>query len=107
MFSCCCDQNRPSRLRWRGRLLAIWLLAGFLLPTALAHSPFESNARITIMGDKIEAAITTGPGLASELLKDTGIDPTRASGSRGVAVAPEMSHRILSLEADGQPVPAQ
>jgi hydrogenase/urease accessory protein HupE len=106
MFACCCDQNRPSRLRRCGRLLTIWLLTGFLLQTVTAHSPFESNARITIFAGHIEAAVTSGTGLAGELLKDTGIDPTKPSGFAGVKVTPEISQRIIGLEAAGQVIPA-
>ncbi len=107
MFACCCDQNRPSRLRRCGRLLTIWLLTGFLLQTALAHSPFESNARITIFTDHLEAAVTTGTGMAGELLQGTGIDPTKPSGFGGIKAAPEISQRIIGLEAAGQFIPAE
>lgn len=106
MFVCCCDQNRPSRLRWCGLLLAAWFSAVLLIQTAVAHTPFESNARLTILANHIEATLTSGTGLASELLKDTGIDPTKPSGFAGVKAAPEISHRIIGLEADDQIISA-
>ncbi len=106
MFARCRDQNRPSRLRRCSRLLATCFSAVLLLQTALAHTPFESNARVTVFPDHIEAALSSGTGLAGALLKDTGIDPTKPSGFAGVKAAPEISHRIIGLEADGQIVPA-
>lgn len=106
MFVCCCDQNRPSRLRWCGLLLAAWFSAVLLTQTGIAHTPFESNARLTVFTNHIEAALTSGTGLAGELLKDTGIDPTKPSGFAGIKAAPEISHRIIGLEADGQIISA-
>ena len=106
MFACCCDQNRPSRLRWGGLLLAAWFSAVLLIQTAVAHTPFESNARLTVFTNHIEAALTSGTGMAGELLKETGIDPTKPSGFAGVKAAPEISHRIIELEANGQIISA-
>lgn len=107
MSACCCDSKRPKHSLRRALLFATWLLTGFFLrQTALAHTPFESNARITIFADHIEAAVTSGTGMAGELLKNTGINPTRPAGIKGVTVPPEIGHRILSLEADGQVVSA-
>lgn len=107
MSACCCDSKRAKHSLRRALLFATWLLTVFFLrQTALAHTPFESNARITIFADHIEAAVTSGTGMAGELLKNTGIDPTRPAGIKGVTVPPEIGHRILSLEADGQVVSA-
>lgn len=106
MFDCCRAPNCSSRLLRHGLAYAVALLTIFLLQTVLAHTPFESSARITIFSDRIEASLTTGTGMAGELLKHTGIDPTKPSGFAGTNAAPEISQRIISLEADGQVVPA-
>jgi hydrogenase/urease accessory protein HupE len=107
MFACCCDQNRSRRLPWRGWLVATWFLAVLFVQTAPAHTPFESNARVTVFADHIEAAVTAGTGLAGALLQEAGIDPTQARGFSGAKAAPEISQRIISLESDGQSIPAQ
>ena len=67
MFACCCDQNRPSRLRRCGLLLAAWFSAVLLIQTAIAHTPFESNARLTVFTNHIEAALTSGLRAADEV----------------------------------------
>lgn len=107
MSACCCDPKRPNRYLPRALLLATGLFLILLLQPAPAHTPFESNARITIFADHIEAAVTSGTGMAGALLQDTGIDPTKPSGFAGVKAAPEISQRIIGLEADGQVVPAE
>lgn len=107
MFAPCRDQNRPSRLRRIGWLLATGFTAVLLLQTATAHTPFESSARVTVFTDHIEAALTSGTGMAGGLLKDTGIDPTKPSGFAGVKAAPEISQRIIGLETGGQAIPAE
>ncbi len=106
MFARCCDQNRPSCLRRCGLLLATWFFAMLLIPTVSAHTPFESSARVTIFENQIEAAVTSGTGLAAALLQETSIDPTQARGFGGAKAAPEISRRIIGLEADGQVIPA-
>jgi hydrogenase/urease accessory protein HupE len=107
MFACCCDQNRLSCLRQHGWLLATWFIVVFSIQTAPAHTPFESSARVTIFADHIEAAVTAGTGLAGALLQEAGIDPTQPRGFSGAQAAPEISQRIISLESDGQSIPAQ
>lgn len=107
MFARCCDQNRPSCLRRCGLLLTTWFTAVLLIQTAIAHTPFESNARVTVFADHIEAAVTSGMGLAAALLQETGIDPTQARGFGGAKAAPEISQRIIGLEADGQIISAE
>ena len=107
MFVCDRLTNRPSRWLRCGLPITAGLLLSLLIQTATAHTPFESSARITIFSDRIEASITTGTGMAGELLKNTGIDPTRPSGFAGVKAAPEVSQRIIDLEADGQVIPAE
>lgn len=107
MSACCFVPNQTCRWRPHVWLVATFLLAGFLSRPASAHTPFESNTRITFFTDEIEAAVTSGTGLAGELLKDTGIDPTKPSGFAGVKAAPEVSQRIIGLEADGQVIPAE
>ena len=107
MFAPCRDQDRPSRLRRHGWLLATWFTAVLLIQTAIAHTPFESSARVTIFNDHIEVSVTSGTGMAGELLKDTGIDPTQARGFGGAKAAPEISQRIIGLEADGQSISAE
>jgi hypothetical protein len=85
----------------------MWFTATFSFQSAIAHTPFESSARVTVFSDHIEAVVTSGTGLAGVLLKDTGIDPTQARAFSGTKAAPEISQRIISLEADGQIVPAE
>jgi hydrogenase/urease accessory protein HupE len=107
MFACCCDQNRLSRLRQHGWLLAISFTVILFVQTAPAHTPFESSARVTVFADHIEAAITAGTGLTGALLQETGIDPAQPRGFSGAKATPEISQRIISLESDGQSIPAQ
>ncbi|MGC3956847.1 MAG: HupE/UreJ family protein [Verrucomicrobiota bacterium] len=75
--------------------------------TATAHTPFESSARVTVFADHIEAALTSGTGLAATLLQETGIDPTQAKGFNGAKTSPSISQRIIRLETGGQSIPAE
>jgi hypothetical protein len=75
---------------------------------AEAHAPFDSNARVIVLPDRIEATIIAGTGLAKELIQATGIDPTRGSGVGPAKLLPlEVGPRLFELEVNRQLVAAQ
>lgn len=88
-------------------LIAIGLETFFVSPPAQAHAPFDSNARVTVLEQTIEATVTVGTGLTELLLKDSGVQsfPNHGVGM-GTILPIELAARFFEMEAGGQNIPA-
>lgn len=88
-------------------LIAIGLETFFVSPPAQAHAPFDSNARVTVLEQTIEATVTVGAGLTELLLKDSGVQsfPNQGVGM-GTILPVELASRFFELEASGQRISA-
>ena len=79
----------------------------FVSASADAHAPFDSNARVTVLEQSIEATDTVGTGLTELLLKDSGVQsfPNQGVG-RGTVLPVELATRFFEMEAGGQNISA-
>jgi hypothetical protein len=76
----------------------IWLSS-----SAAAHAPFDSNARITVLEETIEASAIVGSGLTEILLKNSNVPPLVNTGvGRGTVLPLELADRLFSITASGQ-----
>lgn len=72
-----------------------------------AHAPFDSNARVIVMEQSLEATVVVGSGLAAELLKDSGVHSLPQSGvGMGTPLPLELASRFFEIEAAGKPIAA-
>jgi hypothetical protein len=83
------------------------LFVGLLAPSVYAHAPFDSNARVTVLEQTIEATVTVGTGLTELLLKDSSVHsfPNQGVGM-GTILPVELAARFFEMEAGGQNIPA-
>lgn len=92
--------------RWL-MLFAGGFMAFLLSPSVQAHAPFDSNARVTVLEQTIEATVTVGTGLTELLLKDSGVSsfPNQGVGM-GTILPVELAGRFFEMEANDKNIPA-
>jgi len=92
--------------RWL-MLIAVGLKIFFASPTAHAHAPFDSNARVTVLEQTIEATVTVGTGLTELLLKDSDVNSFSNQGvGMGTILPVELAGRFFELEANDKKIAA-
>lgn len=92
--------------RWL-MLIAVGLKIFFVSPTAHAHAPFDSNARVTVLEQTIEATVTVGTGLTELLLKDSDVNSFSNQGvGMGTILPVELAGRFFELEANDKRIAA-
>ena len=88
-------------------LIVVGLNAFFVSPSAQAHAPFDSSARVIVLEQEIEATVTVGTGLAEQLLADSGGQSIPTAGVGPGKVLPvELAGRFFELEANDQKIAA-
>lgn len=104
-----CRPASPCALFASRCLLLILLIASNLFDasTVHAHSPFDSNAHITVMEQNLEASLVVGTGLTEQLLKDSGVGPLPNTGvGMGTSLPLQVAPRLFEIEVAGTNLPA-
>lgn len=96
----------PPASRWL-ILIAVGLNILFISPSAQAHAPFDSSARIIVLEQEIEATVTVGTGLAEKLLTDSGGQSIPTTGVGPGKVLPvELAGRFFEMESNDKMIAA-
>lgn len=105
-MTCFCFAVQPSRDSFRSRLFLVLLLGWLAFPSSgFAHTPFESNARITILENQIEVSLIAGSGLTEKLLVGSGVTALPQVGP-GLNLPLTQAPNLFQLQVAGTNLPA-
>lgn len=94
-----------SQLVFRHFLVVLLALIAITPTNSPAHSPFDSNSRVIVSDETIEASVSVGMELSKELLKDTGQTFVTTGVGRGTLLPAELAPRFFEIEANGSTIP--
>lgn len=96
---CARNEMKPRVLFFAVVLLGVFLL---FVPAGRAHSPFDASARIILMGDSAEVAVTVGTSLGEQYLAIAQVQPGQVSGGRPYPLSAAMVTNFFEVnDKDG------